>query len=132
MKFPRNLLKLLPCLQSWTLQFRTLQRQALVRAFLATFFCQTFCLQTLYVAGHIIDVGYIYYVSKFQHQTRSRSKIYSQKLMSNNVLAVPSISTSVKLGSLFLTECSTQEHQIKKIVRIFGIQSGCLEHVLIC
>ena len=39
--------------------------------------------------GHMIDVGYIYHVSKFQQQTRSRSETSGKKLMSNNVSAVP-------------------------------------------
>ena len=57
-------------------------------------FWQQFCTRSfarlLLTFGHIIDVGWIYNVSKFQHQTRSRSETSDKKLMSNNVSAVPS------------------------------------------
>ena len=40
--------------------------------------------------GHMVDESYVYDVSKFQQQTRSRSKTSGKKLMSNNVSGVPS------------------------------------------
>ena len=50
--------------------------------------------------GNMIDVGYTCHVSKFQQQTRSRSKMSVKKLMSNNILAVPHWNTSDILVSL--------------------------------
>ena len=49
--------------------------------------------------GHMIDVGYIYHGSKFQKQTRSRSKTSGKKLMPINVSAVPSWNTSAVSSS---------------------------------
>ena len=62
-----------------------------LRRFLQQFFARRFVPRPrlLLKFGHMIDVGYIYHVSKFQQQTRSRSKTSGQKLMSNKVLAVP-------------------------------------------
>ena len=56
---------------------------------------------TLLKFGRTIDVGYIYHASKFQHQTRSRSKMSDKKLISNNVSAVSWLAVVKKVDIYF-------------------------------
>ena len=60
---------------------KTVARNALTSAsqFFAGRFAPRPCL--LLKFGHMIDIAYIYHVSKFQQQTRSRNKTSGKKLL---------------------------------------------------
>ena len=54
------------------------------------FFARTFAPRPRLVLklGHMIDIAYIYHVSQFQQQKRSRSKTSCKKTVARNVLTI--------------------------------------------
>ena len=81
--------------------------------------------------GHMIYVGYIYHVSKFQQQRRSRSKTSGKKLMSNKVSAVPPWNTSARFIQINLNICHTVVWVLLCITAPRGSWSEHLSKILI-